>query len=264
MRQRTDPSGKKLTIKSIHLVIPPELEYTAFDLLARGIPFAGTDANSLGKFIAGVHTDPYIATAGANIPWYLVADPREIPSISVVRMNGWNQPVVSMKKSDIEVILGSAPAAYAMGSFDTGNIEYQVADIVGGWDDASFVGVTDYRGVYYSSGDRLSHRFIHREGGVAGLAPDRHRKGAQGTVRSATTPVIPAEEPAVDLSTILLAAQTEAKPKPRPKRPPPAYAGDLDAQNPGQSRPVQAGLEQPVAPGVRLRHGPQAGRDDHP
>lgn len=152
MRQRTDPSGKKLTIKSIHLVIPPELEYTAFDLLARGIPFAGTDANSLGKFIAGVHTDPYIATAGANIPWYLVADPREIPSISVVRMNGWNQPVVSMKKSDIEVILGSAPAAYAMGSFDTGNIEYQVADIVGGWDDASFVGVTDYRGVYYSSG----------------------------------------------------------------------------------------------------------------
>ena len=152
MRQRTDPSGKKLAIKSIHLVIPPELEYTAFDLLARQVPFAGTDSNSLKNFISGVHTDPYITTAGANIPWYLVADPREIPSISVVRMAGWNQPVVSMKKSDIEVILGSAPAAYAMGSFDTGNIEYQVADIVGGWDDSQFVGVTDYRGLYYSSG----------------------------------------------------------------------------------------------------------------
>ncbi len=153
MRTRTDPSGKKLSIKRVFLVIPPELEYTAADLLARNVPnFVGSDANSLGKFIAGVHVDPYIATAGANIPWYLIADPAEIPTVTVARMQGWNAPVVSMKRSDMQVIQGSAPAAYALGSFDTGDIEYQVADIVGGWDDASFVGVTDYRGMYYSSG----------------------------------------------------------------------------------------------------------------
>lgn len=152
MRTRTDPSGKKLSIKKVHLVIPPELEYTAADLLARAIPFAGNDSNSLGKFIASVQVDPYIATAGANIPWYLVADPSEIPTISVARMQGWSGPVVTMKKSDMQVLQGNVPAAYALGSFDTGDIEYQVADIVGGWDDSQFVGVTDYRGMYYSSG----------------------------------------------------------------------------------------------------------------
>jgi hypothetical protein len=39
-----------------------------------------------------------------------------------------------------------------MGSFATGDIEFMVEDIVGGWDDAVYVGVTDPRGIYWSSG----------------------------------------------------------------------------------------------------------------
>ena len=39
-----------------------------------------------------------------------------------------------------------------MGSFETGDIEYLVQDVIGGWDDATYVGVTDFRGIYYSAG----------------------------------------------------------------------------------------------------------------
>ena len=54
--------------------------------------------------------------------------------------------------SDIDIIAGSAPQSYRLGDFATGNIEFMVEDIIGGWDDATYVGVTDFRGIYYSSG----------------------------------------------------------------------------------------------------------------
>jgi len=72
--------------------------------------------------------------------------------VTVARLNGWTGPAVFMKKSNMETIMGSAPAAILMGSFETGDIEYMVEDVIGGWDDASLVGVSDYRGLYYSSG----------------------------------------------------------------------------------------------------------------
>ena len=86
------------------------------------------------------------------MPWYLFADPSEVPTVTVGRLNGWPGPIVAMKRSDIQMISGTAPAAYTMGDFATGNIEYMVEDIIGGWDDATYVGVTDFRGIYYSSG----------------------------------------------------------------------------------------------------------------
>lgn len=154
MRTRTDAKGNKLTIEGIWLVIPPELEIQAATIL-ESAQLAGTannDTNVLPRFIRGVRTDPYIATASPNIPWYLVADPGEIPTITVARLNGVAGPAVFKKRDDIEVISGSAPAALLMGDFETGNINYVVWDVIGGWDDATYVGVTDYRGIYYSSG----------------------------------------------------------------------------------------------------------------
>ena len=57
-----------------------------------------------------------------------------------------------MKQSNIQMVTGTAPSAFLMGSFATGDIEFMVEDVVGAWDDASYVGVTDFRGLYYSSG----------------------------------------------------------------------------------------------------------------
>jgi hypothetical protein len=154
MMQRTDAAGNRIAISGVYLVIPPVLLITA-QVLLQSVLLPGTannDKNVLPQFIKGLKVDPFIGFAGANIPWYLVADPAEINAITVVRMTGFDRPWVAMKRSNIDLITGSAPAAYLMGSFETGDIEYMVTDIIGGWDDSSYVGVTDFRGIYYSSG----------------------------------------------------------------------------------------------------------------
>lgn len=154
MLQRTDAAGNRIAISGVWLVVPPVLVIQAQTIL-ESILASGTannDKNVLGRYIRGVKVDPFIGFAGANIPWYLFADPNEIPAVSVVRLNGFTRPWVAMKRSNIDLMIGSAPAAALMGSFETGDIEYMVTDIIGGWDDSAYVGVTDYRGIYYSAG----------------------------------------------------------------------------------------------------------------
>ncbi|HUV28107.1 MAG TPA: Mu-like prophage major head subunit gpT family protein [Anaerolineales bacterium] len=154
MSVRTDINGNQMNINKIHLVIPTVLRMQA-GVILRSELMAGVatnDKNILSEYIAGVHVDPYIATAGINVPWYLFADPAEIPTVTVARLNGFDRPWTYKKKSDVEPMSGSAPAPFMMGSFATGDIEYGVSDIIGGWADASYVGVTDFRGLFYSSG----------------------------------------------------------------------------------------------------------------
>ena len=155
MMRRVDAAGNLMNISKVHLVIPPILQIQAADILQDLLSFGGPGGNVLGQFVAGVYVDPYITTAGANVPWYLFADPSEIPVVTLCRLQGMPGPVTFMKSSDIRMISGTAPAAFTMGSFATGDIEYAVEDIVGAWDDASYVGVTDFRGFYYSSGTTI-------------------------------------------------------------------------------------------------------------
>jgi hypothetical protein len=154
MMQRTDANGNRMQIRRVHLVIPPILRQQAAVLLQSDL-MAGTpnnDKNVLPQFIAGVHVDPFIATVGANVPWYLFADPSEIPAVTVARLAGVPRPWTYMKMPDIRQLSGVAPAQFLLGSFATGDIEYGVESIIGGWDSGTLVGVTDMRGFYYSSG----------------------------------------------------------------------------------------------------------------
>lgn len=154
MMTRVDGAGNLMQVNGVHLVIPPLLAIQANVLLESAL-MPGTpnnDKNVLSRYIAGVHVDPYIATAAPNVPWYLFASPSEIPAVTVARLNGIGGPWTYMKASDIRMVSGSAPAQFLMGSFATGDIEFAVEDIIGGWDDAAYVGVTDFRGIYYSSG----------------------------------------------------------------------------------------------------------------
>lgn len=154
MHSRTDAAGNPLAIPSVWLVVPPVLQYQAATLIQSELMpgVATNDKNIIPQYIRGVRVDPYIATAVPNVPWYLFADPASIPAVSVLRLQGYDKPWVSKKRSDIEVVIGDAPSPATMGSFATGDIEYMVNDLIGGWDDASYVGVTDFRGIYYSSG----------------------------------------------------------------------------------------------------------------
>lgn len=154
MMQRTDVNGNQMNIRGLWLVIPPVLEIQTRTIL-ESIQASGTpnnDVNVLPSFIRGYRVDPYIASAGLNVPWYLFADPSEIPTVTVARMEGWPGPVVRQVNPDSRPIMGTAPAAFTMASFLTGDIEYDVTDVIGGWDDATYVGVTDFRGIYYSNG----------------------------------------------------------------------------------------------------------------
>jgi hypothetical protein len=152
MMIRTDAAGHPLNFRRIHLVIPPILVVQAHDIIENLSTYGGPGTVNLAQYIAGIHVDPYIGWAGINIPWYLFADPSEVPAVPVLRLEGWPGPVVSQKASDIRIMQGSAPAAFTMGSFATGDIEYMVEDVIGGWADAADVGVADFRAVLYSSG----------------------------------------------------------------------------------------------------------------
>jgi hypothetical protein len=154
IRTRTDANGNKMEIRGIWLVTPPELEIQRAKVLesAQIAGSADNDKNVIPQFIRGVRTDPHIATSGADQPWYLVADPSEIPTIPVARLQGAPGPWVARKRPNLEMVSGAAPAAYLMGSFETGEIEYVVEDVIGGGDDATYVGVLDRLGIYYSSG----------------------------------------------------------------------------------------------------------------
>ena len=152
MMQRVDVNGNQMNINRVHLVIPKVLQIQAADILQDLLSYGGAGGNVLAQFVAGVHVDPYIGFAGANVPWYLFADPSEVPTVTVARLRGWPGPISFMKASDIRLTSGTAPGAFTMGSFATGNIEFGVEDVVGGWDDATYSGCTDFRGIYYSAG----------------------------------------------------------------------------------------------------------------
>jgi hypothetical protein len=154
MRSRVDAGGNPIMINGVWLVIPPILEMQAQVILGSTLMsgVATNDLNVLPRFVRGYFVDPYIATAAPNVPWYLFADPSEVPTVPVVRLTGWTGPLTFMKRSNIEVLSGSAPAAFLLGSFETGDIEYAVQTVIGGWDNATYVGVVDPNGLYYSSG----------------------------------------------------------------------------------------------------------------
>jgi hypothetical protein len=154
MMTRTTPEGRPMNIRRIFLVIPPLLKLQADTILSSALMagVATNDKNVLPGYISGVFTDPYIATAAPNVPWYLFADPSEIRAVSVARLQGVPGPLTYMKEPEIRILSGSSPSGFDSGSFATGDIEYGVSTFIGGWDSGTLGGVTDFRGLYYSNG----------------------------------------------------------------------------------------------------------------
>jgi hypothetical protein len=154
MQARTKPNGEPMVISKVYLVIPPILALQANVILASALMagVATNDKNVLPQYISGVYVDPFIATAGINIPWYLFASPDEVAAVRVARLQGAPGPFTYIDESSIRIMSGSAPASFGMGSFATGDIQYAVSDIIGGWDSGTLVGLTDFRGLYFSNG----------------------------------------------------------------------------------------------------------------
>ena len=154
MNTRNDAAGYPLAVGGIYLVVPPDLAMQAEVILGSTLASGSSanDVNVIPRFLRGYIVNDQITTTATAKPWYLFADPASIPTVPVVRLQGYEQPFVYMRASNIDMVMGSAPPAMLMGSYETGDIEYTVEDFIGGWDDATYVGVVDYRGIYYSAG----------------------------------------------------------------------------------------------------------------
>ena len=159
MRTRQDPVGNLIVPDGIWLIIPPELEFTAIRIMQTpqtlGTP--NNDVNVVRRFVNGYIVDPYIATAPGAAPWYLIANPSaRYNTITVTRLDGYGDtPKLWLRTSDRQPISAGgavSPAAAWGGSWMSKAIEIEVEDIIGGWDDATWGGVTNFRGLYYSSG----------------------------------------------------------------------------------------------------------------
>lgn len=154
---RVDAAAVPMNIRPVILVIHKALEPVALQII-RSVQVAENATNALNVLPPlQLIIDPYITGTAPNYPWWLFTTPNTggIRTITLARMQGRPGPLVLQKAPDTMTFSGfnrTGALVPGIGDFDTGNIMLKVADIWGGWDDATYAGLTDYRGAYYSSG----------------------------------------------------------------------------------------------------------------
>jgi len=157
MAAQTDPNGEPISVRGVHLVVGPALEFTARSIItsglkmyvdsgaAAGVPYPTT--NIVPQLGIQLHVDPFIPivdTTHGTTGWYLFADPAQGAAIEVGFLRGYESPEIVMKASD-KVLVGGAAVSPFSGDFATDNIMYRVRHVFGGTQ-------MDPRFTYYQSG----------------------------------------------------------------------------------------------------------------
>lgn len=150
---RTDAQGNPLDIRPRFLVVHPTDELTAREILS-GIDPTLT-APAVRRITAGLlelRTNVYLTTPGT---FWLFADPNDVPAVPVARLSGYESATVYMKAPNMITVSSSGAGlgspSWMNGNFDSGEIEFMVQNIIGGFDDPTYVGVTDPQGVFWAS-----------------------------------------------------------------------------------------------------------------
>lgn len=100
-RKLTDPDGNPLGITPQLLLVPPELEMTAEELMGSSVLITGENATRgnvnvfAGRF--RVVSSAYL-TSGTT--WWLMASPAELPAMEVAFLNGQRLPTVQQAEAD--------------------------------------------------------------------------------------------------------------------------------------------------------------------
>lgn len=127
MARQTDPSGKAvINALPVYLIVPPELETTASQLIASAVD--PTKNNAVPNPFANkltVVSDPCITDTEA---WYLAAAPGVIPGIEITYLNGKDTPTMETQVD-----------------FNTLGIKHRIYMDVG-------VNILDFRAFYKSTG----------------------------------------------------------------------------------------------------------------
>jgi len=114
-RKQTDPDGKPLGVMPRILLVPPELEIAADELMTSAMVNTGGSSTTdkvpsanvwrskynvvMSTYLSNSSYTGYSATA-----WYLLADPRDLPAIEVGFLNGRDLPVIESADADFDTL----------------------------------------------------------------------------------------------------------------------------------------------------------------
>jgi len=145
MARQVDINGEVISVRGVHLVVPPDLEYTARAILTSSmqmwtqvaaggaLPYPMT--NVIPQMGLQLHVDPLLpvidATATDDTTWYLFGDPGQGKAMQMDFLSGYEAPEICMKASDKVTTAGGLLSPFS-GDFATDNVFYRVRHILGG------------------------------------------------------------------------------------------------------------------------------------
>ena len=104
-RKLTDPDGKPLAVTPRMLLVPPELEITAAELMSGSLLITGENSTRTNvNVLAGryqVVSSAYLSSAST---WWLAASPSDLPAMEVAFLNGVRVPTVEQAEADFNVL----------------------------------------------------------------------------------------------------------------------------------------------------------------
>lgn len=144
MAQQTDLNGHPISVRGVHLVVPPALEITARQILtsalvaytesAGGALTTLPTANVLPQMGLTLHVDPLLPvvdTTSADTTWYVFAEPSQGAAMEVAYLRGHETPEICMRAPN-KVSPGGGSLSPLSGSFDSDEMEYRVRIVFGG------------------------------------------------------------------------------------------------------------------------------------
>ena len=100
-RKLTDPDSNPLGITPQMLLVPPELEITAAELMSGSLLITGENTTRTNvNVLAGRYRVVSSAYLTSGTTWWLVANPAELPCMEVAFLNGQRLPTVQQADAD--------------------------------------------------------------------------------------------------------------------------------------------------------------------
>lgn len=146
---QTDTDGEPIAIDGVTLVVPPQLEITAQNIVNATQLWVGGDGQTEAGGTAGQRLIaanwmqrrvklvtnyylPIVDTTHGSTGFYLFADPSSgRPAAEFGKLRGHAQPELFMKQPNA-VRIGGGQASPLDGDFDTDSVRYKVRDVFGG------------------------------------------------------------------------------------------------------------------------------------
>ena len=106
LRKQTDPAGNPIAARPRFVAVPPDLEadataiYTSNVLLIAGSSDRTVAQNNPHANKYEPVVSPYLTGSGSSSPWYLVADPADVPAFGIAFLRGQQMPTIEEAEPD--------------------------------------------------------------------------------------------------------------------------------------------------------------------